>query len=407
VSILQRRWSTSRITALVIAVGLSLRAPVVQVSGMSGQIEQGLGLSASQMGAMTSIPVLCFALFAPVALFLMARLGPSLTLVASTTVLTAGVLVRSVGDVVGLTAGTILTGASIAVVNIVVPVWIYRDVPPSARSMVTGAYMASLCGGSALAVSGTAVFVDQIGWRTTLAAWAPLAAVALVASLVASRGASEPSSELAPESLARQARRWKTAVLLGLGFGAQSFTFYGIAAWLPSLVSDMTGTPITQAGIGAALFQLLGIAGALVVPLFIRLGGVIITAMFTAVLWLGFVVGLMLAPELWVVWAAVGGVAQAAAGTFVFTLIVLHARDDAGARSLSFIAQGIGYTFATIGPMLMGALHDAFSGWRSALVLAVVTLTMFGVAVTWSAATLHVQRRQAARELPDLPPSPV
>lgn len=50
-------------------------------------------------------------------------------------------------------------------------------------------------------------------------------------------------------------------------------------------------------------------------------------------------------------------------------LIVMRSRDSHVAVHLSGMAQSIGYTVATGGPLLVGLLHDQTGGWEAVGVL--------------------------------------
>jgi CP family cyanate transporter-like MFS transporter len=72
------------------------------------------------------------------------------------------------------------------------------------------------------------------------------------------------------------------------------------------------------------------------------------------------------------------------------TLIVLRSRDAHVAANLSSMAQGVGYTIASMGPFAVGLVHDMTGGWGAVgWVFAVI-----GVAATaagmGAGRTLHV-----------------
>ncbi len=50
-------------------------------------------------------------------------------------------------------------------------------------------------------------------------------------------------------------------------------------------------------------------------------------------------------------------------------LFVLRSRDVPHTSALSGMAQSVGYTLAALGPLLIGALHDATGGWALPLAL--------------------------------------
>ena len=76
--------------------------------------------------------------------------------------------------------------------------------------------------------------------------------------------------------------------------------------------------------------------------------------------------GLLIVPDLSVVWALLTGVG---AGTLFFLALAffsLRAADPRSSASLSGMGQSIGYLFAALGPVAIGALHDATGGWTGA-----------------------------------------
>ena len=72
-----------------------------------------------------------------------------------------------------------------------------------------------------------------------------------------------------PAPAAKPASRWIT-VGLTAGFAGQAFSYYGVTAWLPSLLADELGMTAAAAGAGSSLFQILAIVGGLGVPLAAR-----------------------------------------------------------------------------------------------------------------------------------------
>ncbi|MMZ69892.1 Inner membrane transport protein YeaN [compost metagenome] len=47
------------------------------------------------------------------------------------------------------------------------------------------------------------------------------------------------------------------------------------------------------------------------------------------------------------------------------TLIVLRSKDAHVAANLSSMAQGVGYTLASLGPFAVGLVHDLTGGWEA------------------------------------------
>jgi CP family cyanate transporter-like MFS transporter len=75
-------------------------------------------------------------------------------------------------------------------------------------------------------------------------------------------------------------------------------------------------------------------------------------------------------------WIVLLGIGQGAAFAVALTLVVLRTPDAHVAAHLSSMSQGVGYTLASGGPLLIGLLHDWTGGWAAAglLILAIGTV---------------------------------
>ena len=65
-------------------------------------------------------------------------------------------------------------------------------------------------------------------------------------------------------------------------------------------------------------------------------------------------------------WAILLGLGQGGTFSMALSLIVLRAPDAATAARLSGMAQGVGYALASLGPLLLGLVHDLTHDWRDA-----------------------------------------
>jgi CP family cyanate transporter-like MFS transporter len=176
----------------------------------------------------------------------------------------------------------------------------------------------------------------------------------------------------------RSGLAWAVSGALGL----QTALYYAVTAWLPSLLVDELGRGGAAAGASAgSLFQLLGIPGTLIIPLVVRRStsqrGLGLTV---AAGWAVLVVGLLVAPAAWPVWAVVGGIAQGAGLALAFTLVVLRSADEEQARRLSGMGQLVGYGVGALGPLAVGALFAVAGSWTVPLAfLVVLVLVQAGV----------------------------
>ncbi|MBF4462478.1 MULTISPECIES: CynX/NimT family MFS transporter [unclassified Rathayibacter] len=358
----------------VALVALILRGPIVALAPVIDSVRADLALSSGQAGILTSIPVLCFALATPLALLVIRRAGPDAAVSATVLGVAFGTVLRSSGDLVAVIAGTVVIGVGITVGNVVLPVVIRRDVRPERVDLTTGVYTAALNIGSTITSLGTAPLALALGWRAALAAWSVLTALALLGWLLAvgparalRPAARAPRNESA--SSAPAPRIWRSATVLALAvcFSSQAFSYYGVTAWLPSLLVDRNGFSVEAAGASSSVFQLAAVAGALGVPLLVRRVGPLGSILVVGVLWCCVPAGLLLAPQLWALWCTLGGIAQGGGFTTVFVLVVRLSRSDAHASRLSATVQGIGYAVAATAPTVVGFAHDTSGGWDAPL----------------------------------------
>jgi CP family cyanate transporter-like MFS transporter len=78
------------------------------------------------------------------------------------------------------------------------------------------------------------------------------------------------------------------------------------------------------------------------------------------------------------------GVCQGAGFPLALTLVVLRTRTPQETQRLSAMAQTVGYMIASLGPLLMGAVHDATAGWAVPLALLAALTTVQAIAGLWA-----------------------
>jgi MFS transporter, CP family, cyanate transporter len=368
----------------IVLTGLNLRIPVASVPPVIDEVAADLDLSSAAAGLLTSAPILCFGLLAPVAPVLARRLGAERVLLIALLPILAGVLLRAAPSVPAIFAGTVLAGAGVAIGNVVVPS-VVKGRFEHRVGPLTGVYVATLAGGAALA-AGLTVPVERVldaGWEAALAVWAVPAAVAglVVAvavlrdrSRVTARGGSGGTLDLLRDALA-----WQVTLYMGL----QALVFYAGLAWLPSVLRD-DGFGAGEAGALLALYALGGIPASLVVPvLATRMGDQRLLALGVAAFEAAALAGLLFAPGAAWLWVSLFALGQGGAFSLAVTLFVLRAPDPKRAGELSGMAQAIGYGVAATGAFAVGALHDASGGWDlplAALLVVIVPLAVAGIA---------------------------
>lgn len=360
------------VAALLLAA-VNLRVAVTSVGPLLAEIRAGLGMSGAVAGVLTSLPVLCFALFGFAAPRLARRFGAAAVVAAGLVAVAAGTLVRPWAP--GTVAFVLLSGvalAGVAVVNVLLPMIVKERFADRAGTM-TGLYTVALNAGATGAAAATVPLTGALGddWRLGLAAWAVLAVIAVPSWLVLARepGPVTPAAEPAgpPLRLLREPVAWA----IGVYFGLQATSAYVIMGWLPQIYRD-AGLSAGTAGVLFGLTSALGVPlGFLVTSWAGRLRSQSLMALLLGVAATAGYAGLWADPATlpWL-WAALLGVANCSF-PLVLTLLALRGRTPATVVRLSAFGQGLGYVLAIPGPILIGALHDATGGWQVPLALMV------------------------------------
>ncbi|MFE7902769.1 CynX/NimT family MFS transporter [Streptomyces sp. NPDC057424] len=392
-----RAWPTRLLVLGIVLAALNLRPAITSLGALLEEVRDGLGMSGSVAGLLTSVPPLCFAVFGVMAPRLARRFGAGAVVCAGMAAIATGLLIRPyAGGTAGFLAGSALALMGIAVSNVLMPVIVKHRFPDRVGSM-TGLYSMALALGTALAAAVTVPLTDTLGggWQTGLALWAGLAAAAVLPWLpfvrghVTPPGAGENAAEAAPGGDAPMAdratatgtpaptsteharveaprlriARSRTAWALAVFFGLQATAAYITMGWMAQIFRD-AGVPAGTAGLLLAVTMVMGVPLAFVIPrLATRLPhqGPIVLAL--GVCGLTGYAGLYLAPAAgaWA-WALLLGVANCAF-PLALTMVGMRARTGTGVAQLSAFAQSTGYLISIPGPLLVGVLYQHSGGW--------------------------------------------
>ncbi len=354
-------------TALaIIAVGMSLRSPITSLAAVLPDLRAEVELSATMAGVLNSLPVVCFGVAATLAARAARRFGINRVLVASLLLLALLVALRPFGPAWWVLATSAGIGVAITAGNVLSPTVVRRDFPRRQGPMIAVS-TAALTAGAAVAAALTVPLAMWVGWRWALAAWAvPILGAALFYLVAA--GPEEPAGGAvrAPVRVWRMPAAWVMAAFFGLHSGL----FYANTAWMPTYLPVVSGLSDAQAGVAASIFQLVGIAGALSLPVLVtRVSRRRALALGCTLTWVVFALGLLLVPAWWPVWMVVGGYGQGGVMAMLLVLITLRSPDVGTVREVSGMTQTIGYFISALAPTVAGSLVEATGGWTGTLLL--------------------------------------
>jgi MFS transporter, CP family, cyanate transporter len=351
--------------ALLWLCGVALRVTILAVPPVITAIQSDLGLSGTEVGVLSALPVVVFGIFAIPGALVVARLGVVGTLVLGLTIGAAGAVLRgAAASSPVLFAATVVMGAGIAMMQVALPAAV-RGWTPARVGFATALYTNGLLVGEVLPVALTDPWVLPLvggSWRGSLAAWGvPLLLVAVLTWLLA------PPIRAGGSARSRRWPDWHSLLQwrLGLIFGSITSTYFNSNAFVPGYLAgidrkDLIPGVLTALNAGQlpVSFLLLVVAGRLerrAWPLVLT--GAISVACLAAMVVTG---------SGWtILWAGLLGGVLAAALTFAMMLPPLLAAPDDVARMTGGMLA-IGYTMAVAISVVSGAFWDVVGSAQAA-----------------------------------------
>ena len=382
------------LAVILLVSALNLRMAVAALSPVLDTVQRETGLSAGAAGLLSTLPVLCFGLFALATPRLIRRFGMERLLVLTMVVITAGIALRVLPPLAALFAGTAVIGTGIAVANVLLPGLIKQEFAARA-SLMTGLYSVSLFVGAALSAGLTVPIMHATGldWRPAIALWgiAGVIAIVLLSPYAAGRrrpGGRASAPQPRPKGLWKDPLAWMVSGFMGL----QSLGYYACVAWIPTLLQSH-GMPAGQAGWMLSYSSFPGLAMALITPPVVRgrarrAAALVVAAVLAC--GIGYL-GLITAPvSLAYLWMTLLGVGQGISISLAIAFIGARAPDVHHTAHLSTMAQGVGYLIASAGPVGIGALHDLTGGWTVPMLALTVLLAPLLVAGLIASRDRHI-----------------
>jgi CP family cyanate transporter-like MFS transporter len=366
----------------IVLVALNLRTTVTSLPALAPQIERDAAISSATVGLLTSLPALCMALLGPPAHRLAARWSREATTMAAIACVAAGNGLRLAGArPAALFAATSLAGVGVAACGVMLP-GLVKAAFPRRPGAATGAVAVAMLLGAAAAGALAAPLARLLGsWEGSLAAWAvPAAPAVLLWTSIVARGGGRDAHARTPS--APLPWRAPAAWLLGAFFALQAALGYGYLAWIAPAY-EARGWSSAAAGGLLGVLNLAQLASALVLPALTDRGRdrrpgllVAVALTVTGAVWLFALPGA--AP-----WLATVALGLGLGGGFSLTLVLIVdvAADPVASTGLAAMVFLVGYVAAALAPMLVGALHDGFGGFRAPFgVLACVALGQLATA---------------------------
>jgi len=353
----------------LLAIAGCIRSPITSIGPQINAIRGSQNLGIIQFGFLTAIPVICFALAAPLpSLRVFRKIKTEQLIVFALLALAAATIFRTLGSNSLLFGSTVILGISIAILNIVTPALVRRDYPKKITTVMpiysaVLALMASL--GAGLSIPIATYFGDN--WKFGISVWAiPAIVVAIIWLPLLRKAQPMPDTH---ENHFKELLRSKKAWLVSLYMGVQSAIFYTQVAWMPKILIDKNYSA-AEAGALFGLSTLCGFALTLILPLVFSRGEDLKRAILaTSIPGIAGFLALNYLSNSWTIPALILISTTHAALPLALGLIAIKSPSVGATSHLYSMAQGIGYCIAAVFPILIGYTYSATSDWLIATYL--------------------------------------
>ena len=362
----------ARLLALsaIALLALNLRTAVSSISPVVTFIQEEISLPIVTIGLLGVAAPLAFAIATSLSYPPARRIGVEKTLLITIGLIVAGHLLRALAwDSSALFAGSLMSLLGAGMGNVLLPVMV-RKYFPNRVGIISSFYITLTAVSATIGAFFAVPVAQELGWRSSLGQWAILAALTLlpvIFLLKNSRPEARPKTGATQKAIWRSPTAWAIAVVQGMTsiFGYVSF------AWMPLMLIEHNGVSVPEAGLLLALFSIMGLPVALLVPIvatrYSKSHPIII--FFSALMGTAGTLGVLFGDNsiLWLAVIAIG------LGPTMFplalTLFNLRSRERSTVLALSAFGQGVSYTVATITVFAIGVLRELTGGWEAALLL--------------------------------------
>lgn len=360
-----KQWTLPMILIVVsiFFVALNMRPAVTAIGPLFNVLIDSLQVSNTHLSLLTSIPVFCMGLFAPLAVPMQRKLGTKWAIVLLLILIAlANGLRFGEGSYGILLVTSFAAGFAIAIIGPILNAYI-KEKFPSRFTSVVGVYSFGIGAGAALS-SGLTVSIYNAfnkNWTIALGGWIVVAIVALAIWLIVIPNEKNKVQETASKADESVRNPWKNkhAWTILLFFGLQTSLFFGLMSWLPAMLQDK-GFSLEVASAVLTFMSVVQLVGNIVITMLMekwtnRIKWILslssIGIIGFSLLWIG--TGTM-------VWIAVFIIGVVLSGLFPIGLLLPldEAKNNEEANRWSSMVLSGGFMISAILPLVIGVLYD-------------------------------------------------
>lgn len=365
----------------IILLGACMRSPFTALPSIINTIAHAFQVPVTNLGILTTIPLLCFGFCSSLVPVIGKRLGNATTILIALIVMLIGATTRVISYPF-LLGGTLLIGLAITVINVLIPA-IVTEYLPKQIGLMTSLYGATATLFSALFAYLITPLSHGLGWQGAILSMAVLILLTLIIWLPNLR---KPANEVnSTNQITTTTNVWRQRSAWGLVcyMGSSSIAFYVTVAWLPT-IAQARGLNVTGASLLASLFQLASVPVAFIIPIWAsrmqNRSRLVSGAAFITIL--GFIgLSLPIKNQLFLVIVAILlGCGTAASFSLNMAFFGLKTRSFQTTRALSGMVQSLGYLIAATGPILTGQFKQITGTWQASLIFVSIVVLIGAIA---------------------------
>lgn len=365
---------------------------MTSVGPVIGLIQDNLQLTHSQLGILTTLPLITFSTTSLFVSRLTGRIGLENSIMVGIILIGLGTWARGFGSVFLLFFATGIMGAGISVCNVALIPLIKNRLAYHA-AITTSAYTLSMSVFSALGSGLTAPIALKWGWgwNGALMFWVipVLLTIPLWYFQLNGRNSSRDNdSDGRKINIWKSRRAWQVTIFMGI----QSFIFYSLISWGPEILHTK-GMSVEASGWAIFYVQLISLPAVFLVPVlaekegwlrYIALGMIICFVIAFLLLLSNHVIVLFLA----LTFAGCSNGGSISLSYYLINRCTLH---QVNTVSLSGMAQSFGYYIAAAGPFLVGWGYGFLRNWNIILAGFLGVVVVYGVYIFASIRKGHVE----------------
>lgn len=359
----QTSWKTVFIILAIFLVSINLRPAVTSVGPILSTISDALKVSSTQMSLLTSIPVFCMGLFAPLAVPVQKKFGYKWSIALLVALIGISTATRiSLSSYAALIITSFVAGFAIAIISPMINAYI-KEKFPNKLEPVIGVYSFAIGFGATISAGFTGIIYEQFegNWSMALGVWGILAIIAMFSWLLVVDSTKHQTSPMFSEKHQSARNPWKNplAWTILIYFGIQTSLFFSLTTWLPSIALEQ-GMGLLTAGSVLTLMSVVQLIGNLLIPSFINRYPNRISWLYSLIIFGLVGSAIFFIDAVWTIWlcAVIFGIVLSGLFPIGLMLPLDEAKNNQEANEWSSMVLSGGFMMSALVPLFIGAVFD-------------------------------------------------